>query len=171
MKLCPRCQANVEGLIHHCDCCGALLNNKKHLFFLGIYSLPQCLLLSELTNIFFDEIEPENASQYSSFLDKIDFMLICYPDSMNKAFNKKNHVRYSSKLKKGYITMLIPFNDFIYANKDVKSILITDAILNGLNMLQHRLLKHKLNIDEYVADCEKKLNLCRMRLKKIKYIF
>ena len=171
MKLCPRCQANIEGLIHHCDCCGALLNDKKHLFFLGIYSLPQCLLLSELTNIFFDEIEPENASQYSNFLDEIDFMLICYPDSMNKAFNVKNNVRYSPKLKKGYITMLIPFNDFIYANKGVKAVLITEAILNGLRLLQNRLHKYKFNIDQYVTDCEKKLELCLLRLKKAKYIF
>ncbi len=59
MKYCPKCQANVEGLIYRCDCCGASLEEKKKkLFICGIYELPQCFDFATLIYEMIELLQP-----------------------------------------------------------------------------------------------------------------
>ena len=36
MKWCPKCGADVEGLLYYCDCCGAFLEEKKSVSLLAV---------------------------------------------------------------------------------------------------------------------------------------
>ena len=68
MQYCPKCQANVEGLLERCDCCGAFLKARKPRFFgCAVYELPQCIHFSSLTYEMIDMLQPENPEKYQEF--------------------------------------------------------------------------------------------------------
>ncbi len=97
MKYCPKCQANVEGLISRCDCCGALLEQKNRFFTCGIYELPQCLVFSKLTRKMIDALQPANPEAYENFLVEVGIRMVCYPESIFEDGNIKNRLYHSQK--------------------------------------------------------------------------
>ena len=151
MKYCPNCHANVEGLIYHCDCCGALFEQKKHFFICGIYELPQCLGFASLTREMIDALQPENPKKYEEFIQEVVIQMICYPESILADGNIKNRLYYSSKKKQAKITIIVDYKDFISADTQKKSSLIANSLLKNLHLLQKRLQKNKLCIDDIIS--------------------
>ena len=155
MKYCPKCHANVEGLIHHCVCCGALLNPKPSLFFCGVYEFPACYKFGDYSFQMLDEIEPSDLKKYSSFLKEIRVYMICVSDYMIITQNEKERVRYSPKKLEASMTLIVKYNDYVYADKTTKAKLVAEAIIRGLTMLNERLAKYyKLNIDTLLKDAK-----------------
>ena len=154
MKYCPKCQANVEGLIYRCDCCGALLEQKKHFFTCGIYELPQCLGFSSLIYEMIDVLQPKNPEKYGSFLDQVGISMVCYPDWMLVDGNIKNRLHYSSKKKYAGLTITVNYNDFVSADRVEKANLVATALLQGVHLLQTRLSKNQFSIDDIVVQAE-----------------
>lgn len=164
MKYCPKCQANVEGLLFRCDCCGASLEQKKKRFFsCGIYELPQCLGFSKLTREMIEALQPENPEKYETFLEEVGIRMVCYPEAMLAEGNIRNRLYYSRKKKLASMTITVDFNDFIRADSEEKSRLIAGALLQGVHLLQTRLYKNKLDIDDIVAHADAVLNKYIMR--------
>lgn len=160
MKYCPKCQANVEGLIYRCDCCGASLEQKRKRFFTcGIYELPQCLGFSSLTYAMIDALQPKNPEKYEAFIEEVGIRMVCYPESILANGNIRNRLHYSQKKKYAGLTITVNFNEFVYANKEEKSSLVAAALLQGIHLLQMRLQKNRLNIDDLVAQAETVLNM------------
>ncbi len=155
MKWCPECGADVEGLLYCCDCCGASLEEKKKSFFTcGVYELPQCLGFSSLTYEMVDALQPENPEKYESFLSEVGIRMICYPESILVDGNIKNRLQYSQKKKYAGLTIIVNFNEFVYANREEKANLVATALLQGVHFLQTRLSKSQLSIDDIVVQAE-----------------
>ena len=155
MKWCPKCGADVEGLLYCCDCCGASLEEKKKRFFTcGVYELPQCFGFSSLTYEMIAALQPESPEKYGDFLEEVGIRMICYPESILSNGNIKNLLRYSQKKKHAGLTITVNFNDFVYADREEKASLVATALLNGIHLLQARLYKSKLSIDDIVVQAE-----------------
>lgn len=158
MKLCPKCQANVEGLVGYCDCCGASLDTQTHLFTCVCHDFPECLGFASLTFSMLDEIEPTDPSQYTGFLEKIAFELFCYPESIINAEKISNRVFFSAKRKYARVTVVVDYDDYVFADQNEKVSLIANAILQGIQLLHGRLQKYKVDIDEIVSQAHSILN-------------
>lgn len=159
MRYCPKCQANVEGLIFRCDCCGTSLEEKKKRFFTcGVYELPQCLDFSSLTYEMVDLLQPENPEKYEDFLEEVGIRMICYPQSILADGNIKNQLYYSQKKKHARLTITVNFNEFVHADRGEKASLVATALLRGVYLLQTRLQKYKLSIDDIVTQANASLN-------------
>jgi len=159
MKWCPGCGADVEGLLYRCDCCGASLVEKKNRFFTcGVYEFPQCIGFSSLTYEMVDALQPENPGKYEAFLEEVGIGMICYPESILNDGKIKNQLRYSQKKKYAGLTITVNFNEFVYADKVKKAKLVATALLQGIYLLQARLQKSKLNIDDIITQAEMVLN-------------
>jgi len=155
MKWCPECGADVEGLLYCCDCCGASLEEKKKRFFTcGVYELPQCFGFSSLAYEMLNALQPENPEKYETFLEEVGIRMICYPESILADGNLKNRLRYSQKKKYAGLTITVNFNEFVYADREEKASLVATALLQGIHLLQTRLSKSKLSIDDIVAQAE-----------------
>ena len=158
MKICPKCQANVEGLIFRCDCCGASLEQKKHFFTCSVYELPQCLGFSKLTRKMIDALQPANHEAYENFLVEVGIRMVCYPESILEDGNIKIRLYYSPKKKLASMTITVNYNDFVKADRKEKGSLIANALLQGVHLLQIRLHKNQLCIDDIVAHADAVLN-------------
>jgi len=155
MKWCPKCGADVEGLLYCCDCCGASLEEKRKRFFTcGVYELPQCFGFSSLTYEMIDILQPKQPEKYESFLSEVGIRMICYPESILVDGNIKNRLRYSQKKKYAGLTIVVNFNEFVYANREEKANLVATALLQGVHLLQTRLSKSQLSIDDIVVQAE-----------------
>ena len=129
MKICPKCQANVEGLIFRCDCCGASLEQKKHFFTCSVYELPQCLGFSKLTREMIDALQPANPEAFENFLVGVGIRMVCYPESILEDGNIKNRLYYSPKKKLASMTITVNYNDFVKADRKEKGSFIANALL------------------------------------------
>ena len=158
MKYCPRCQANVEGLVERCDCCGALLEQKKRFFTCGIYELPQCLGFSTLTYEMVDALQPRNPEKYATFLNQVGISMVCYPEWMLMDGNIRNRLYYSAQKKYVGLTIVVNYDEFVCADKEEKASLVAIALLQGVHSLQIRLRKNRLSIDDIVAQAEELLS-------------
>lgn len=154
MKICPKCQANVEGLISRCDCCGASLEQKKHFFTCSVYELPQCLGFSKLTREMIDALQPANPEAFENFLVGVGIRMVCYPESILEDGNIKNRLYYSPKKKLASMTITVNYNDFVKADRKEKGSFIANALLQGVHLLQIRLHKNQLCIDDIVAHAD-----------------
>ena len=158
MKYCPKCHANVEGLISRCDCCGASLEQKKHFFTCSVYELSQCLGFSKLTRKMIDALQPANPEAYENFLVEVGIRMVCYPESILEDGNIKNRLYYSPKKKLASMTITVNYNAFVKADRKEKGSFIANALLQGVHLLQIRLHKNQLCIDDIVAHADAVLN-------------
>ena len=162
MKNCPKCGADVEGLIHHCDCCGALLNPKKLFFRAFIYELPQCLGLSSLVFGMAEAMNPPFLESYKDFLEMVGIEVICYPDTLRTECpspQKAVQVRYYAAKKFASVRCYIDFDDFVYGSREEKADLVAAAFKAGLDMLQCRMKKYKHNIDELIDHAYQQIDM------------
>ena len=161
MKLCPHCGANVEGLIHHCDCCGGLLDTTPHLF--SWCSVDFAHDFGYNAGIIMRQIDTTEISPYEEFLSGIQFNFYSLPESVAQSENLRNRVYYSPSRKTAIVTVVVYFNDYVYADvdkkiytaKDVRMDMVARAISSGLHNLQARLLKSKCSIEDIVTRADK----------------
>lgn len=158
MDYCPKCHANVEGLLYRCDCCGASLEPpKKHFFACGIYELPQCLGFSSITRELLSYLQPETPEKYESFLREVGIKMVCYPESILTDGNIKTRVQYSFKKKQARMTLIVDYDDFITSDSEEKKEIIANVLLHGIHLLQARLHKSNLSIDDIVTQANNNL--------------
>ena len=154
MKYCPNCSANVEGLINHCDCCGAPLDTRIHFFKWGTVEF--AFDFGDCVNKIMSEIESIDTSEYHEFLSQISFLFYCFPKSTAENGNIKNRVYYSASRKFAGITILVDYGEYVYDNQNHKTYrpfkerieLVAISISRGIHSLQARLREKNLNIDD-----------------------
>ena len=160
MKLCPKCEANVEGLIHHCDCCGALLNPEKHFFghFCGEVSPDFGWYVQQIMT----ELNTVDTSKYEDFLEHVGFTCYCYTQWMLDTYNMKSGLRYYENKKYASVTLTIDFNRFAYVNEEKTEYtdkkhrirMIAEAIKDLIHLLQKRLDKYHHDITGLVVEAD-----------------
>ena len=141
MKICLSCGANIEGLIHHCDCCGAEINPQKKFW---LWSSFECAYdFHTYVNTIMQSLQSMENIEGCADIEEISLGFYCYPDFMLKSLNIKKSVRYSSLKKNVQISMFVNYFDFVNADRVKKKQIVIHAILEALEMVEKRLLKSK----------------------------
>ena len=140
--LCPKCGANVEGLVHHCDCCGALLNPKQTLFSRMVYCTGAFFDIDIYLNQIFDKLDHISPEPYGNVLQRIEFDFWCFP------IKKKTGVSYYGSRKQAIVTIEVDADEYLYRKKEEKLALLTCEVKEKMDMLHQRLAKKKIHIDD-----------------------
>lgn len=140
--LCPKCGANVEGLIKWCDCCGAELHPKNTLFSRMTYCTGAFFDVDLYLNQIFDKLDHISPEPYGDVLQRIEFDFWCFP------IKKKTGVTYYASRKQVIVTIEVDADEYIYSTKEEKLALLTREVKEKMDLLHHRLLKKKIDIDD-----------------------
>ncbi len=144
MKNCPSCGADVEGLTHHCDCCGALLNAATPFFvwhtFVTEASGDLYLLMKEL----FQRFDGIDFSQYSNILQVIEVNVFCYPTSIIAEQGIKNRLYFSTNRRKAVLTVVLNFDEYISGGRGEKKELFSLELKAGFTRIREKASKLSL---------------------------
>ena len=140
--LCSKCGANVEGLVHHCDCCGALLNLEQTLFSRMVYCTGAFFDIDIYLNQIFDKLDHISPEPYADILQRIEFDFWCFP------IKKKTGVSYYASRKQAIVTIEVDADEYIYGTKEDKLALLTHKVKEKMDILQQRLAKKKIRVDD-----------------------
>ena len=150
-KLCPKCGANIEGLIEWCDCCGAQLNPKRTLFSHMIYCTGAFFDIGQYTNAIFDKLDNIAPEPYEDVLQRIEFDFWCFP------IKKKTGVSYYASRKRAIVTIEIDADECLYGTKEDNLALLTHEVKEKMEMLHQRLAKKKIHIDDLFSQIDEAL--------------
>ena len=153
MKFCRYCGANVEGLVHHCDCCGAPLEISNDIFIWHIFVTSGAGDVPQFVKEQFDKIN-QIAANYQEVLPCITFNIYCYPSEMVQSHRIKDSIRVFSSQRKVSIRLVIDYESYVNSPVSEKKCLIRNAILKTLAQLRHRLDKAHLFLESFWQDIE-----------------
>lgn len=139
---CPNCGANVEGLVHHCDCCGELLYSTKSLFSYMVYEAGPFFDIQLYLNAIFDKLGEVPVEQHQEYLSIIEFDFWCYP------IKKKTGVAYYPSRKQVIVTIRLDNSDYLFCSKREKMIQLVDEMQCKMDLLQVRLKERKIDCTE-----------------------
>ena len=142
LKVCPNCGADVEGLIHHCDCCGELLYPKNNLFSYMVYEAGPFFDIQVYLNKIFDALAAISPDRYDSVIRRIEFDFWCYP------IKKKTGATYYSSSRRVIVTIRVEEDSYLYGSKKQKLMLLADEMQRNMDALQIQLQKRRLDVDE-----------------------
>ena len=149
--LCPKCGANVEGLIEWCDCCGAELHPKKTLFSRMTNCTGAFFDIDIYLNQIFDKLDNIPPEPYADVLHRIEFDFWCFP------IKKKTDVTYYASRKQAIVTIEVDADEYIYGTKKEKLALLTYEVKDKMDILHQRLLKKKIHIDDLFSQIDEAL--------------
>lgn len=155
LKECPNCGADVEGLIHHCDCCGELLYPQKTLFSYMVYEAGPFFDIQIYLNRIFDALAAIPMDSYAVFIKKIEFDFWCYP------IKKKTGATYYASRKSVIVTIRVEGNKYLHCTKQEKIALLVDEIQKMMDQLENRLYERKIDTADLFAQI-------RMILSKVR---
>ena len=142
LKECPNCGADVEGLIHHCDCCGELLYPAQTLFSYIVYEAGPFFDIQIYLNEIFDKLANVPVEPYQEAIRKIEFDFWCYP------IKKKTGVTYYPSRKQVIVTIRLDNSDYIFCSKREKMKLLVDEMQSMIDLLEIRLRERRINYGE-----------------------
>lgn len=155
LKECPNCGANVEGLIHHCDCCGELLYPAKTLFSYMVYEAGPFFDIQLYLNKIFDKLTEVPVEPYQDSIRKIEFDFWCYP------IKKKTGVTYYPSRKQAIVTIRLDDSDYLVCTKREKMMLLVDEIQSQIDLLQIKLKKREMDYTEMFEQINGILSMVR----------
>lgn len=154
MKYCPNCHANIDGLTHHCDCCGALLNPYKSPLIWHVFVTSASGDLSRNIKNLFQKLNSISISQYVDFLSGMIFEFYCYPKEMIRSLKIKGGVYYSHKRKTIKVKIVLDYDLYINSLQDDKKIMVITEIKKAIICSQQRLERANIFIDNFWRDVE-----------------
>lgn len=152
MKYCPKCGANVEGLIFRCDCCGATLSAIKPFFIQHTRVMVESGDLSNYINRIVEALNASDLKEAYTPLSCVVFEMYCFPESIIMEYKAHNKHYVSIKRKKAILTRLICFEDFIQMEREQKVATVSKVIKEDLLWLLHYL--NKKDIEHYQLKIE-----------------
>ena len=142
-SLCPKCGANVEGLVEWCDCCGAALHPKKTLFSWMTYSTGAFFDIGQYLGEIFEKLDQIPPEPYADYLERIEFDFWCFP------IDKKPGISYYASRKQAIVTIAVDADAYLWGTKEEKRGLLLREIKQKLKLLQGRLEKKGIHIDGF----------------------
>ena len=139
LKECPNCGADVEGLIHHCDCCGELLYPTQTLFSYMVYEAGPFFDIQLYLNMIFDKLAEVPVEPYQEDIRKIEFDFWCYP------IKKKTGITYYPARRQVLITIRLDNSDYIFCSKRERMKLLVDEMQGKIDLLENRLRERKID--------------------------
>lgn len=138
MQLCPNCQADITGLIHHCDCCGAPIHQKESFFRWHAFMTADCGDLMVYTREIFDKLEQISDKEVRDDLKSVIFDIFCYPPEMCKELKLSPSIRYSRKQQALRLRLIVNYSEYITGDPSAKRSYIVRTIQSGIDTIRHR---------------------------------
>ena len=157
MKNCPGCGANVEGLTHHCDCCGALLSTTTSFFIWHTFVTEASGDLYVFMKEIFQKFDGIDYSQHSDILQMIEINVFCYPKSIIIEQGIKNRLYFSTARKKLRLTVVLNYDAYICRSKDEKKEMLRSELKAGFMRIRNRIVQHNKAIDHFFEDITQSL--------------
>ena len=137
MKYCPKCNANIEGLTRHCDCCGAPIKVGQDFVIWHLYvtaaagDLPQYVkkICNELNTV---------ASAFNEVTPRLVFEIFCYPDDMIRSLKIKEGIRHSRTKKCVTVKLIVDYERYVGSERSEKELMIAEAIHKSILCVHHR---------------------------------
>lgn len=145
IKICKHCGANIEGLIHHCDCCGALIHPTRSLFYCTVYGTG-----IELCGIP-DKLDLIDGEPYADVLQRIDIDIWCFSPK------KKTGAAYYPSRKQAIITVELDIESYVRGTKEEKHALLAREIQEKMNILRERIASRHIHMDDLFLQISKAL--------------
>lgn len=152
LKECPNCGADVEGLIHHCDCCGELLYPVQTLFSYMVYETGPFFDIQLYLNEIFDKLAEVPVKPYQETIRRIEFDFWCFP------IKKKAGVTYYPTRKQVIVTIRLDNSDYIFSSNREKMMLLIAEIQSKMEMLEVRLRERKVDYGELFEQIDRILS-------------
>lgn len=132
MKYCPRCHANVEGLVHHCDCCGALLSVNRDFFIWHAFTMSASGDLPDHLKEFFSKANSCNSEGTAANLREIVFDVYCYPAQMLRELKIRERMYYSKGNQKLFIKTVLCYEPYLLKGKTGKQEMVNHLLCSDL---------------------------------------
>lgn len=152
MKYCPSCGTNVEGLTHHCDCCGALLSTTTSFFVWHTFVTEASGDLYIFMRDSFQQLEGIDFSKYSNILQIIEVCVFCYPESMIIEQGIKNRLYFSIIRKKASLTVVLNYDEYISRSRSEKKEQLGVELKAGFTRIRQKVSKLSLELDQLLAE-------------------
>lgn len=158
MRNCPNCQANVEGLTHHCDCCGALLQESKSFFRWHVFVTSGSGDLSRYVKELFQHLNSISSTAQSGNYPNFVFEIYCYPEEMIQNLRTKNGVYYSKKRNRLQVKIVVDYERYISGSQRGKREITKAAVQNAISKARCRMEHEQLPSNSFWTEVESALN-------------
>lgn len=128
MKNCPNCDANVDGLLYQCDCCGYIFLKNNSLFIQHVNTVAGSGDLAGYLKDILDRLNSSEIAKQFHSLDIVTIEVYCYPKYMVKEYNIKDKNYVSLRKKKAILTRVVCYEEFITLEAQQKAIQLSDLI-------------------------------------------
>lgn len=153
MKNCPYCNANVEGLTHHCDCCGALLNANNDLFLWYVFVTAAAGDVPQHVKGIFKKMN-DIAFKHKEAIPHIKFNFFCYPDEMLHSLGIKESVYCFHKENRVNIKVVIDYEQYVNSTQSEKKCMIRNEIKKTILRLRYRFKESHPCLENFWDDIE-----------------
>lgn len=158
MKFCTRCGANIEGLVRHCDCCGAPIVLQDELVFWNTFMTQASGDLAFWTNQLFQKVISRTHFSHFDNLSKIKFELYCYPTEIITSENLKSRVYHSKTKKEFRVRIVMNYGEYTLATPQKRKTLVADSIVQGIYLIKNKLPKSEISVLHFLCDFEEQIN-------------
>lgn len=155
LKFCPNCGADVEGLIHHCDCCGELLYPKQTLFSYMVYEAGPFYDIMIYLGKIFDKLAEIPVAPYADVIQSIEFDFWCYP------IKKKTGATYYAPRKQVIVTVQVDSEKYLYSTKAEKLELLVDEVHSKMDILYGNLQRRNIDSADLFVQVNNALSKAR----------
>ena len=151
MKECPYCGADIEGLVRHCDLCGAPIITKPESFILHTFTAFASVDLPIVCSSLFKSLNNFDLCARYDFLHCVEVNVYCYPEEMLEVKKDRTRVRYYSSRKRAVMILELNYNAFVQNTKQGKRQLVCYAVRDGFGLLHKTMGKRAKDISDLVA--------------------
>lgn len=159
MDFCPNCGANIEGLTHHCDCCGMPLISKTTFFTWHTFMTEASGDLYVFVRETFQKLDEVDFSFCANIMQNIEINIFCYPETMITEQRIRNRLYLSPTRRKAKLTIVLHYDDYINASKNEKLELLNKELKSGLIRIEERIPELKTGMAKCVDIIDREI-LC-----------
>lgn len=152
MKYCPKCKANVEGLIDHCDCCGAPLDGQTSFFIWHEFEVAASGDVSNYLRVLFESANSCNLEMIVPYLHAIVFDVFCYPEHMLKEYGIRERMFFFNAKQQLNIKIVLPFESYVLENRTGKQQIVYNSVCANLRKAAKKYEKRVPNIEQFVTE-------------------
>lgn len=154
MEFCSHCGANIEGLIDHCDCCGAPIVLRDELVNWNTFMTQASGDLAFWANHLFREAVSAVKPPHLKDIQRIKFELFCYPEEIISSEKIKTSVYFSSIKKLVRVRIVMDFDAYTSKTSLERKRMVVDSIIQGIHIIQNRIPKSEVLVQQFLCDLE-----------------
>lgn len=150
MNICPNCGANIEGLTHHCDCCGTPLATETSFFTWHTFVTEASGDLYVFMRDLFQKLDEIDFSYCTNILQNLEINVFCYPESIIMEQKIRNRLYLLTTRKKARLTLVLNYDKYINSSRSEKKELLALELKLGLKRVEEKVPELEPEIDKCI---------------------